>query len=97
MIGVPMINLYIQQGLVKDQTFFFGTLPLLKKMDANDVVWHAGLTLQNTSNIQCVQKCAFGIILGKNYQTYEKAPKTLGLSDRRNILCKTFPIKTFKN
>ena len=64
------------------------------------VVWHAGLTQLNTSDIERVQKCAFAIILGNNYDTYENALKSLNmerLSERRNKLCKTFASKTFKN
>ena len=64
------------------------------------VVWHARLTQHITSDIERVQKCAFAIILGKNYDTYENALKSLHmerLCDRRNKLCKTFASKTFKN
>ena len=69
-------------------------------MEYAAVVWHAGLTEQNTTDIERVQKCAFSIILGKNYVSYDKALKTLSmerLSERRHILCKSFAVKTYKS
>jgi hypothetical protein len=50
------------------------------------VVLHAGLTQHNTRCIERVQKCAFSIILGENYNCYEYSLIILNmekLSDRR--------------
>ena len=36
-------------------------------------VWHSGLTLQNTKDIERIQKVAFKIILKDNYRSYQHA------------------------
>ena len=64
------------------------------------VVWHAGLTRENENKIERVQKSAFAIVLGKNYQTYEEACTTLNMSAlkaRRIQLCKSFAVKAAKH
>ena len=64
------------------------------------VVWHSGLTQLNSADIERVQKCAFSIILGKNYISYKNALIILGLtklSDRRVTLCKHFAEKCLKS
>ena len=60
------------------------------------VVWHAGLTKENTEQIERIQKAAFAIILGGDYKTYEKACTVLSMSklaDRREKLSLSFGIK----
>ena len=60
-------------------------------------VWHSGLTKKQRNNIDRIQKIAFRIILGQQYQTYDLALKALGaetLFQRRVKLCKKFAIKT---
>ena len=64
------------------------------------VVWHSGLTSENTTNIERVQKCALDIILGKDYQNYENALSTLQLEKlciRREALCVQFAEKALKS
>ena len=64
------------------------------------VVWHPGLTKINTTEIERVQKSAFAIILGKDYNNYEHALQTLGrerLSQRRENLCLKFAMKSLKS
>ena len=63
------------------------------------VVWHSGLTSENTTNIERVQKCALSVILGKDYQNYENALSTLQLEKlciRREALCVQFAKKSPK-
>ena len=43
------------------------------------VVWHSGLTKDNTEQIERVQKAAFAIILGENYKNYENACSVLSM------------------
>ena len=43
------------------------------------VVWHAGLTQINTTDIERVQKRALAIILGPKYTSYENSLKTVNL------------------
>ena len=64
------------------------------------VVWHPGLTLENTTSIERVQKSALAIILGKEYEDYSKALDLLKLeklSTRREALCKKFALKSLKS
>ena len=64
------------------------------------VVWHPGLTLENTTSIERVQKSALAIILGKDYLSYENALARLDmekLSTRREVLCKKFALKALKS
>jgi hypothetical protein len=64
------------------------------------VVWHSGLTQQNTADIERVQKCALAIILGKGYISYSNALNTLGLkrlSSRREELSTQFAEKALKS
>ena len=64
------------------------------------VVWHAGLTTKNTSDIERVQKCALAIILGQKYLSYKNALNFLGLNRlkiRRESLCLKFAEKALKS
>ena len=63
------------------------------------VVWHPGLTQNNISDIERVQKSALAIILGKDYTSYENALILLNLeklTTRREKLCLNFARKTAK-
>ena len=42
------------------------------------VVWHAGLTVSNTTDIERVQKTFLAIVLGKDYTGYEAALQETG-------------------
>ena len=56
-------------------------------------VFHSGLTLNQSRDIENIQKKALRIILGKVYPNYEEACTLLScepLSDRRDTLCFTF-------
>ena len=64
------------------------------------VVWHAGLKKEDVTKIERVQKSAFAIILGAQYQSYEEACITLNmkhLSERRKILSLKFAKKAAKH
>ena len=63
-------------------------------------VWHSGLTKKQSNNIERIQKIAFRIILGQQYQSYNLALKALGaetLYQRRVNLCKKFATKNLKS
>ena len=63
-------------------------------------VWQPSLTLQESIQIERVQKTAFNIILGNQYEGYEIALNKLGqvrLSSRRQKLCQKFAKKCRKN
>ena len=64
------------------------------------VVRHAGLTKENTEQIERVQKAAFAIILRGNYKTYENACTVLSmmkLAERREKLALNFANKSVKH
>ena len=59
-------------------------------------VWHPSLTNFDRNRIERVQKSALSIILGQNYNSYNKALKTLQVDSlflRREKLCKKFSKK----
>ena len=63
-------------------------------------VWHSGLTNQQTSDIESVQKVAMRIILQDQYENYKSACQTLSaqtLSERRTKLCYKFASKNLKS
>ena len=64
------------------------------------VVWNAGLTHDNITQIERVQKSAFAVILASQYYTYQAACDQLSmktLSERRKLLSKKFAIKASKH
>ena len=64
------------------------------------MVWHAGLTHINKSDIERVQKAACAIILGKQYAGYQDALDLLGLDrldTRREALSTRFAKKAPKS
>ena len=63
-------------------------------------VWHPGLTRQQTSEIESVQKIAFRIILGSSYLSYKQACalfQTDTLEQRRQHLCLKFALKNLRS
>ena len=53
-------------------------------------VWHSGLTLKETADIERIQKVAFRIILREQYISYQQACSALSsptLEQRRETLC----------
>ena len=59
-------------------------------------VWHSGLTVKLTRDIERVQKLALGIILGENFVNYEVACTLMEiepLDSRREQLCLNFARK----
>ena len=63
-------------------------------------VWTPGLTLDESNQLERIQKCAFAIILAKNYSSYGQALKLLSrdtLSSRRSKLNLGFAKKCFRS
>ena len=61
------------------------------------VVWHSTLTVEQTHDIERVQKLSMKIILGEQYNGYESALETCGLeklSNRRESRCLKFALKS---
>ena len=62
--------------------------------------WHSGLTQQQSSDIERIQKIAFKIILQQNYENYKQACSSLlaqTLQQRRVKLCSKFASKNSKS
>ena len=62
-------------------------------------VWHSGLTLKLSRDIERVQKVALCIILGDNYTNYDVACTLMGIEPldmRREQLCVKFALKNVK-
>ena len=63
-------------------------------------VWHSGLTKQQSSDIERIQKIAFKIILQQGYENYKQACFLLSaqtLQQRRVKLCYKFASKNLKS
>ena len=61
------------------------------------VVWHSTLTLEQSNNLERVQKLCLKVILGSEYNGYTQALKDSGLdrlSDRREQKCLNFGLKS---
>ena len=62
-------------------------------MEQSCVIWHISLTQENIEHLELVQKNAFRIILGNQYDSYEESLKYLNfetLSTRREQLALKF-------
>ena len=62
-------------------------------------VFHSGLTMNQSSDIEKIQKRALKLILGDQYSTYNEACSLMSaepLSDRRDTLCLNFMKRTVK-
>ena len=63
-------------------------------------VWHSSLTVDLSTDLERVQKCALRIILGKYYKSYKEACSKVGIEDlatRRASLCLSFAKKCLTN
>ena len=66
-------------------------------LEQSCVVWNSSITVENSDDLERVQKAALRIIVGKNYTNYEYALMKADLESLKtgiNKLCKTFAEKT---
>ena len=69
-------------------------------LEQSCTVWHSSLTLEDSQDLERVQKSAMRIILKDQYHSYEQALETLmlaKLSERREKLCLKFAKKSAEN
>ena len=69
-------------------------------LEFSAVVWESGLTQENSTQIERAQKCAFAIILGADYKSYEQACARLSmetLNKRRKKLSLNFAKSAVKH
>ena len=69
-------------------------------MEQSCVVWNSSITVENSDDLERVQKAAVRIIVGQNYTNYENALMKADLEPlkiRRDELCKTFAEKSLES
>ena len=84
----------------KDDLKIIYFLYIRSHLEQSCQVWHSSLTLENTKDIERVQKNALRIILQDDYNNYPDALETRGLEslyDRRETLCLRFATKCIKS
>ena len=85
-VGVPtedLLNIYI--------------LYIRSLLEYCSVVWHSTLTVEQSQNLESVQKLCLKVILGDEYSGYDNALECCGLdslSDRREEKCLKFGLKS---
>ena len=65
-------------------------------LEQSCVVWNSSLTMENSNDLERVQKAAVRIILGNKYENYEQGLEEFDLqklTERRNELCLKFAQK----
>ena len=80
------------------KTIYFSYIRSILEHSA--VVWHSSLSIENSEDLERIQRSAVKIILQNNHISYEKALNYLQidkLSDRRKDLCLRFAQKCLKN
>ena len=69
-------------------------------LEQSYVVWHSSLTIDNSNDLERVQKAACKIILGNQYINYEQALNKLSIDSlkiRRKKLSRRFALKCLNN
>ena len=87
-------------GFNKNTLFDVYTKEVRSILELAVPVWHSGLTLKQSQDIERIQKIAFRIILGSDYQSYQLACLQLSaqtLQSRRLKLCLKFSMKNLKS
>ena len=73
------------------------TMYIRSRLEYCAVVWHSTLTLEQSNDIERVQKLSLKIIMGADYKDYEHALEISGLdklSERREARCLKFGLKS---
>ena len=73
------------------------TLYIRSILEYCSVVWHSTLTVQQSTDIERVQKLCLKVILGADYKGYEEALETCELeklTERREARCLKFGLKS---
>ena len=76
------------------------TLYVRSVLEFNSCVWHFNITIEESSEIERVQKNSLKLILKDRFISYENALTVTNLQSleaRRTLLCKRFAIKCTKN
>ena len=84
-------------GVHTDELINIYILYIRSLLEYCSVVWHSTLTAEQTHNIERVQKLCLKIILGSEYEGYDKALECCGLerlTDRRQQKCLNYGLKS---
>ena len=87
-------------GATREQLLTVYILRVRSTLEFACPVFHSSLSKEQSHKIEMIQKKAFAIILGQNYQTYENALNTLNqerLDTRREHICLNFALKCTKS
>ena len=87
-------------GLDKEELKNIYFLFVRSVLEQSATVWHSSLTQENKEDLERVQKSAIRIIMGEEFQGYQKSLDKLDietLDARRETLCLNFALKTSKN
>ena len=87
-------------GLSSDTLYDVYTKEVRSILELAVPVWHSGLTQKQSQDIERIQKIAFRIILGSDYQNYQLACLQLSaqtLEARRLKLCLKFSMNNLKS
>ena len=69
-------------------------------LEQSCVLWHSSLTLEDSNNLERVQKSSLRIILQEDYEDYEKSLQQVNLQslyERRISLCENFATNTARH
>ena len=95
-----MIRRLKQIGASQQELLDVYTKPIRSVLEYAAVVWHPGLTVNNSTSIERVQKACLAIILGQSYINYSHALQLASidrLDTRREGLCLKFARNAIKN
>ena len=87
-------------GASKDDLKNIYILFVRSLLEQSSSVWHSSLTIENSDDLERIQKSAVRIIMGENYISYNQSLIKLdieSLKDRRESLCLNFAQKCTKN
>ena len=84
----------VKLGLNKEILFDVYSKEVRSMLELAVPAWHSGLTRQQSTDIERIQKISFKLILGDNYENYQQACKILStktLEQRRINLFLNLP------
>ena len=97
---MQMLHHLVKYGVPHEDLVLIYILFIRSLLEQSAVVWHSGLTEENRTDLERVQKTCLKIIFGDAYINYESALTKAGLQnldDRRNSLCLKFAKNCIKN
>ena len=97
---MQMLHHLVKYNVPHEDLILIYILFIRSLLEQSAVVWHSGLTEENKSDLERVQKTCLRVIFRENYTDYESAlkkAKLQNLDDRRISLCLKFAKNCVKN